>query len=374
MVITDGYPELPINDSIANVPIIRLRHVKHFPPRDLDEIAHTISKIDPDVTLWLMGLTSFFQRALYKRLNHPIVALVGSSAYWRYEVLRNVGVSEIIHELGLLATSFAETFSPRFLIRKTFNLDSVKLVVTLSRENKKRLELIGVKSHKLVYIPTGVDPYFLQLPSKKEVDQAKIEACEDYEKFLVTYFGPPLLTRGVDTLFRATKFALEKYPFLQPNLRLLILSRASGEKHEVHEKHMLKLLDSLNINGVVKFKKGFLSKHDLKSYLTASDLIVLPFKYVLSDAPLGVMEAMSLGKLVLSTNVDGIPELLEDSHGLVIKPNDFRRLGEIIAYFSKNKKELKKYGSEARRQMLLHSTWKDSALKMLQLLESVCIT
>jgi len=78
VVITDGYPELPRKNSIENVPVIRLRHVKHFPPRDFDEIAATVARIDPDVVLWLMGLTSFFQRRLFERLEYPIVALVES--------------------------------------------------------------------------------------------------------------------------------------------------------------------------------------------------------------------------------------------------------------------------------------------------------
>jgi len=45
VVITDGRPKLPRNDDVESVPVIRLRHVKHFPPCNFDEIAKTIQKL-----------------------------------------------------------------------------------------------------------------------------------------------------------------------------------------------------------------------------------------------------------------------------------------------------------------------------------------
>jgi len=370
VVITDGYPELPRKNSIENVPVIRLRHVKHFPPRDFDEIAATVARIDPDVVLWLMGLTSFFQRRLFERLEYPIVALVESPVHWRHEILRNIGITEISREAGLLTTSLAGSFFPRFFIRETFNSESIRKVIAVSRENKNRLKLIGVDSHKLVYIPPGVDPNSLQAPSRKEVYKARNDASVDHDQFLVTYFGPPLSIRGVNTLIRATKFVLEKAPYLRYHLRVLILSRRRGSEYDAHEKRLLKLIGRFDLDRIVRLKSGFQSEDKVKAFIAASDLVALPFRHVISEVPLAVMEALALGKPVLSTKVDGIPELLEDGRGLVIEPHDFESLGEIIIYFSENTEKLKQYGERARRYILNHSTWEDCARKMLAFLES----
>jgi phosphatidylinositol alpha-1,6-mannosyltransferase len=128
-------------------------------------------------------------------------------------------------------------------------------------------------------------------------------------------------------------------------------------------------VSKLGLSKIVKIKHGFLSKDEVKVHLAASDLVVLPFKHVISDVPISIMEGMSLGAPVLSTDLDGIPELLCDGRGLIIKPGDFRSFAELVAYYSENTGELKKYGERARGYMLSHPTWKDSASTILSFLE-----
>jgi len=369
VVVTDGYPRLPKNGDVDDVPVIRLRHVRHFPPSNFDEIIETMAEVKPDAVLWLMGLTNFFQKRLYETLGYSIVALVGSPVYSSYELLRNLGMINTIQNAGILMTNFAETFIPRYFVRDTFNLDAIKLIVTMSRRNKERLEKIGVKPDKLVCVPPGVDSSFLQRPSLEDVRRAKAEICDGIDDcFLATYLGPPLNVRGIDTLLLAVKLALKKLS-MSSRLCVLILSRERGEEYHVHKERLLRLVSKLGLSKIVKIKHGFLSKDEVKVHLAASDLVVLPFKHVISDMPISIMEAMSLGAPVLSTDLDGIPELLCDGRGLIIKPGDFRSLAELIAYYYKNTGELKKYGERARGYMLSHPVWKDSAFTILSFLK-----
>jgi len=370
VVVTDGYPRLPKNGDVDGVPVIRLRHVRHFPSSNFDEITETMAEVKPDAVLWLMGLTSFFQKRLYETLGYSIVALVCSPVYSPYELLRNLGAINTIQNAGILMTNFAETFIPRYFVRGTFNLDAIKLVVTMSRRNKERLEEIGVKPDKLVCVPPGVDPLFLERPSLEDVEKTKAEICDGIDDcFLATYLGPPLNIRGIDTLLLAVKLAFKKSSILS-RFRVLILSREQGEEYHVHKERLLSLVNKLGLSKIVKLKHGFLSEEEVKVHLAASNLVVLPFKHVISDMPISIMEGMSLGTPVLSTDLDGIPELLCDGRGLIIKPGDFRRLAELIAYYSENTEELKKHSERARRYMVNHSTWEDCAQKMLTLLKN----
>jgi glycosyltransferase involved in cell wall biosynthesis len=316
-----------------------------------------------------MGLTSFFQKKLYETLGYRIVALVCSPVYSPYELLRNLGAIGTIQNAGILMTNFAEALIPRYFVRGTFNSDAIKLIVTMSRQNKQRLEKIGVKPDKLVCVPPGVAPSFLERPSLKDVGREKAEICDGIDDcFLATYFGPPLNVRGIDTLLLAVELAFEKSP-PSSRLRVLILSRGRGEEYHAHKERLLRLVSKLGLNRVVKLKHGFLSKEEVKIHLAASDLVVLPFKHVISDVPISIMEGMALGTPVLSTDLDGIPELLGDRRGFVIKPGDFRRLAELIAHYSQNTEELKKRGERARKYMLSHPVWKDSASTILSLLK-----
>lgn len=371
-VISDRCSQLPNEEVIDDVQAIRLCHVKHFPPRNFDKIAETISKINPDIILWLMGLTSFFQRALYKRLKCPIVALVGSPAYTRREILKSMRIAANIYDIKRYVTNLVETFIPKRLIRNTFGFSGVKLVITMSRRNTERLKKIGVDPDKLICIPPGVDPHFLQLPSSEDIEKARVNACQNTSnQFLITYLGPPLMIRGVDTLLHAVKLALKSSPLLEYRLQVLILSRRWGNEYYIHEQRLRRLIAKLGLDKVVKLESGFLSEEEVKAYMVASDLVTLPFKFVTSDVPLSVMEAASCGTPVLSTNLDGIPELLESNRGLIIEGGDFKSLAQLISYHSEHPEELRRYGKLARRYMLGRPTWKDSARMILTFLNGL---
>jgi glycosyltransferase involved in cell wall biosynthesis len=369
LVVTDGYPQLPKRGFLGGVPVIRLRHVKHFPPCNFSEIRKTLTEIDPDVVFWLMGLTGFFQKKLFETLGYDIVALIDSPIYWSYELIKNLGLISALRNAQVVLTNFVETLVPKYFIRSTLNVSDIKLVVTLSKRNKERLEKIGVNPDKLVSIPLGVDPSFLQRPSSLDVKKARSDACNGIDNcFLVTYFGPPLDLRGIDTLLLAAKQASEKFSSQRP-LRVLILSRERKGEYHVQKERLVRHVNKLRLNKTVKLKHGLLSKDQIKAYIAASDLVVLPFKHVISDAPVVVMEAMSLGIPVVSTDVDGIPELLENKRGLILAAGDIRRLAEIIVYYSENTAELSEYGQRACNYMRNKFTWKDSSSAMLALLE-----
>ena len=54
--------------------------------------------------------------------------------------------------------------------------------------------------------------------------------------------------------------------------------------------------------------------------MKTSDIIVIPTKYVHNEPPLVILEAMNLGKAVITTNVCGLPEIVKDN-GFLVEPN-----------------------------------------------------
>lgn len=370
-IITDGYPQLPARDIINGVSVVHLHQVKHFSSSNSEEMVKAMQDVNPDVTLWLVGLTAFFQTALFKKIRTPIVALVASPVYWRKEMVRNLSLGEVFQERDFLMTSIIQNLCPRFLVRDTFNSEAINMVVVMSHENEKRFKSLGVKASKIVHVPPGIDPDYLKSPSLEQIQRARAEVCRGESEFLVTYFGPPLRTRGVDTLLQSLKFALTSFPSLRRIMRVLILSRTRKLEYQAQERKILKLIKRCGCDEVVTYKSGFQDAQELKAYISASDLLVFPFKHVVTDSPLGVLEALSLGKPVLSTSVDGLGELLEHSKGLLIRPRDFKTLGNIIGYFSNNMGALRKYGQRGIGLAASRPTWRSSAKTMLDLFESI---
>lgn len=95
----------------------------------------------------------------------------------------------------------------------------------------------------------------------------------------------------------------------------------------------------------------------MKNFIVFSDLIALPFKIVPSDVPTSILESMALGKTVISTEVDGIPELLEDGRGFVVKPNNEEDLAEKIVFSIKTRGLTKSMGKKAASYMQTYPRW-----------------
>ena len=110
-----------------------------------------------------------------------------------------------------------------------------------------------------------------------------------------------------------------------PNVRLLMIG--DGEEKEA----AIKLIRSLGIAEKVILQPF---RQDIPDVLAGSDIYVLPSLW--EAFPIALLEAMSMGKAVIGTNVDGTPEIIRDrENGLLIEIDDLetnleRALSELI--------------------------------------------
>jgi glycosyltransferase involved in cell wall biosynthesis len=94
-----------------------------------------------------------------------------------------------------------------------------------------------------------------------------------------------------------------------PNLRLLMIG--DGEEKEA----AVKLIRSLGLGEKVILQPF---RQDIPDILSGSDIYVLPSLW--EAFPIALLEAMSMGKAVIGTNVDGTPEIIRDrENGLLIE-------------------------------------------------------
>jgi glycosyltransferase involved in cell wall biosynthesis len=71
------------------------------------------------------------------------------------------------------------------------------------------------------------------------------------------------------------------------------------------------------------------SKRDLRPWLAAMDIFVLPSLW--EGLPNAVLEAMAAGVPIVATNVDGVPEIVNDnSTGILCAPGDSQALFSAV--------------------------------------------
>ena len=94
--------------------------------------------------------------------------------------------------------------------------------------------------------------------------------------------------------------------------------------------------------------EDYLTVEEVLEHVRRSDALLLPFRLVPSDLPMSILEAMALGKPVVSTDVDGIPEFLEDGRGIVIPPSNLSALTGAMTRLIENPGYGEELGARAR--------------------------
>ena len=120
---------------------------------------------------------------------------------------------------------------------------------------------------------------------------------------------------------------------LQPQARLYLVGE--GPMRSDYEQ----LASKLGIESSVEFVG---SVGDPRAYLKAADIFVLASR---SDpAPLVLSEAREAGCAIVATNVDGIPELLDDgAAGILVEPRQPQAIANALLGLLANPEELQKY-------------------------------
>jgi glycosyltransferase involved in cell wall biosynthesis len=102
-----------------------------------------------------------------------------------------------------------------------------------------------------------------------------------------------------------------------PNARLMM---AGPIKDSGSHRAVMARADGLGITSLLSIK-GPLRKEDVPSFLASGDVFLNTAK--IDNTPVTVVEAMACGLCVVTTNVGGLPELVEDEvDGLCVPPSD----------------------------------------------------
>ena len=90
---------------------------------------------------------------------------------------------------------------------------------------------------------------------------------------------------------------------------------------------------------------GWVTGEDKNRLLKDCDIVMLP-SYI-EGLPITLLEAMAYAKPSITTNVGGIPEVIESSkNGVIITPGDKKALYEAIRLFMDNPQLIAEYGNE----------------------------
>ena len=197
------------------------------------------------------------------------------------------------------------------LFRQWLSLQSVSAVITDSNNSKTDIEkYLRIPEEKIFVTPLAIDPIY-----KKEISPEKLaEVRKKYnlpKKFVLTVAGGPNPNKNLPSLAEVTD---------RLDIPLVIVGK--GMLQEVKEPVHPELIDMVRLK-IYKhlIMPGFVSNEDLSALYRLASLYVQPSFYEGFGLPL--LEAMTAGCLVASSNTSSLPEIYHkeaitfDPHNLI---------------------------------------------------------
>ena len=318
--------------------------------KNTDVISKTFSKIgDIDIINGVGGLYSmFFGSILFKNFKTPYIHTLTTGGFpsipfnrWKIK-----SIFDFTLDLGLrnpLVTSSNIFWSPQ-LMKSLYGDIKIKSIIAPSMRLLSYIKSSHILNNdcKLYHIPFGVDANKF-----KSID---MNQKNEYSKII--YYGHANRHRGFYTLIKSFKILQNKLP----EIKLEVFSPTNPP---------FSIRDNKNINIHVGIK------NKIDHYISNAKIIALPFNYAIPEFPLTILESMACSKVVISTNILGIPEIIEDNiNGHLINPYNYKELLSKLMHIFNDEPNSDNIGRSARRSILKYD-WKNVSKIYLKAYEGI---
>ena len=234
-------------------------------------------------------------------------------------------------------------------------LNKAKVIIVSSPNIIKTSPLLNHFKDKCRVVPLGIEVEKLQ--ESKEINKKVLGIRDKHGKNLVLFVGRLIYYKGVEYLIRA---------FKEVEGNLIIIG--SGPLEE----ELKELSSTLGLSNKVSFVPP-VSDEDLSAYYHACDVFILPSVARSEAYGLVQMEAMTCGKVVVSTELGtGTSFVNEDGKtGFVVPPKNPQSLAEALNRLLKGRALREKMGKYAQKRVFASFTSEKMVQKVVEIYREV---
>jgi len=214
-----------------------------------------------------------------------------------------------------------------------------KIIITSEVLKESYLYDLKIPKEKVKTIAPGIDKEFFspQPKSKKWKDKLKL----DDDCVVVGIVGRLSPVKGHEYFIKAASHVLKNS---SKKIKFLIAGENAQIKFNFLENiiHRLGMSDNFIPVGKVEDVRGIISLFDIGVISSVGSEMVCRV----------ALEYMAMGKPVVGTRVNAIPEMVEDrKSGILVPPEDETALGRAILELTENETERKDYGRAGRKMV-----------------------
>jgi glycosyltransferase involved in cell wall biosynthesis len=237
-------------------------------------------------------------------------------------------------------TWFLRLFEERMMKR------SKKLIAVSDFTRKELTQYYGISESKIRVIHNGVDTTKFQPAADKRKIKAELGFNPDDPA--IVSVGRLYARKGLFTLIESIPAIAAKFS----NAKFIV----SGKGQSDETAKLVAHAEKLGVKDKLVFTGYFPDKKLPKLYQCAD---VFAFSTFYEHHPFAVLEALSTGLPVVTTNVGGIPETIsEGKSGFMCKPFDAQQFSARILYLLEHPADAAEMGAQARKTIMERFDWR----------------
>lgn len=221
---------------------------------------------------------------------------------------------------------------------KDFYFNSNSLIKTICKDFFNNVDLIIClsESWKLFFIDNFNPKSIVVLENIVEKPFHVVEAKSRYE-FPISFLFLGFIgeRKGIFDLLTIVN---QNKSFFEGKLKFIIGGNGDSNK-------LISFIVDNELDNLIDYK-GWVSGDYKVKLLNECDVYILPSYN--EGLPLSILEAMSYGKPIISTDVGGIPEIVHNRfNGIIIRPGNLEDLYESLKYFIYSPDSINQFGSNS---------------------------
>lgn len=189
-----------------------------------------------------------------------------------------------------------------------------------------------IKSFRSIVINNGIDQKKFDPSVKYKNIREELNIGAD--KVLILFIARFTSHKQPLALIQAFEQALKK----NSNLHLLMVGDGDQKKEAIE------LIEKKSLSPYITLQPF---RHDVPAVLASADIFVLPSLW--EGLPIGLLEAMAMGKAIIASNVDGTSEIIENGeNGILIETDNLiANLSDALIDLSADENKRKLFGRKA---------------------------
>jgi len=281
----------------------------------LNSLKKVLFNLKPDITLGYM----------HKGSMYGVLASRAAGVEKRYALIEGLGYAFTEAGDKSLKRSIARVLA---IAGYRFSLPYATKVFFLNNDDKDELVKLGAVESEKAVVVGGIG-----------VDLQAWQFCEPVlSPITFVMVGRLLKEKGVYEYVEAAQRVKQVYP----EVRFLLVGGTDDNPGSVPEVY----INSMVSKGVLEWP-GKVS--NVQDYLRQSSVFVLP-SYYREGVPRSIQEAMALGRPIITTNVAGCKDTVENGvNGLLVPPRDVDALVEAMIGFIERPERIATMARESRR-------------------------